>query len=379
MEIKNLKKAAERIKKAVKDNERIIIYGDSDMDGVSSVIILKEAITTIGASNYMVYFPDREGEGYGINEKSLATLKEKSPALFVSLDCGIGNVSEVETANKMGFEVIIIDHHEVLSELPKASIIVDPKQKGDESPFNFFANVGLTYKLAKYILGDKMPESLRKNFLELTAMATIADMMPREGENEDIIIEGISYLENTWRPGLQALFGLEEVKGMTLMEKVIKVNSILNIRDVRNGLPAAYRVLTEKDKESAQKMAKELLEKSIEKKLRIKEIVKEVERNLADEEIVFQGKESWELILLGVVAAIVLKHTGKPVFLYKKNKEESQGSCRSTDEFNSVEAMKTCSDMLLTYGGHPKASGFKIKNKNLDKFKEGLIEYYNKK
>lgn len=377
-EIKNLEKAAKRIQKAIKKKEKIIIYGDSDMDGVSSVIILKEAISSAKGENYTVYFPDREEEGYGINEKSLTTLEKEAPALLVALDFGIGNISEVEIANKIGFEVIIIDHHDILKKLPKASIIVDPKQKGDSSPFNFFANAGLTFKLAQHILKDKFSESLRKSFLELVAMATIADMMPREDENEEMIIEGMSYLTESWRPGIQALFSLKEFKGLTLMEKIMKVNSILNIRDVKNGLPAAYRILVESDRKEAEQMAEQLLEKNQKKKERIKEIVRQAEERLTDEEIVFQGDKNWELVLLGVVAAILSKNTGKPVFLYREYDSDSQGSVRSPDKFNSVEAMKESSDILLTYGGHPRASGFKIKNKDLNKFKNNLIDYFKK-
>lgn len=372
--IKNLEKAAKRILKAIKQKEPIIIYGDSDMDGVCSVIILKETIISAGAKNYTVCFPDREIEGYGINKKSLSRLA--SPALLVVLDCGIGNVKEVDLANKMGFEVVIIDHHEPLDQYPKASIIVDPKQKGDKYPFKEFANVGLTFKLAEHIL--KISEPLRKSFLELVSMATIADMMPREEDNEEMIIEGMGYLENSWRPGIQALFGLYDFKGLTLMEKIIKVNSLLNIRDIKDGLPSSYRFLIESDIEKANNTAEKLLGKGVEKKRLVQEIIKQVETRILvkNENIIFEGDESWDLILLGIVASVVSKNTKKPVFLYRKYEKDSQGSVRAPDGYNTVEAMKSCSKFLPTYGGHPKASGFKVSNKNLDKFKKCLINYF---
>jgi single-stranded-DNA-specific exonuclease len=373
-EIKNLDKAAKRILKAIKQKEPIIIYGDSDMDGVCSVIIMKEAIVSAGAQNYTVYFPDREIEGYGINKKSLFSLA--SPALLVVLDCGIGNVKEVDLANKMGFEVVIIDHHEPLYEYPKASIIVDPKQKGDKYPFKEFAAVGLAFKLSEHLL--EMSEPLRKSFLELVAMATIADMMPRTDDNEEMIIEGKGYLKDSWRPGIQALFGLYDFKDMNLMEKVMKVNSLMNIRDIKDGLPVAYRLLCEPDIEKAEKMAEVLLEKGVEKKRMIKEIIREVEERIMmkEENIIFEGDESWDLILLGVVAAVVSKNTKKPVFLYRKYEKNCQGSVRAPDGFNTVEAMKSCSKFLSTYGGHPKASGFKVSNKNVSKFRKCLINYF---
>ena len=179
MMIKNLKKAAGRILKAIENSERVILYGDGDLDGVSSVIILKETIKTLGGKISSVYFPDRETEGYGITKKALDFLKKFSPALLIALDCGIGNFKEIKEAKKLGFFVIVIDHHKVLDRLPKADIIVDPKQKGDKYLFKELAAVGITFKLSELLLGEKMTESLRKNFLELVALATIADMMPK--------------------------------------------------------------------------------------------------------------------------------------------------------------------------------------------------------
>src|SRR3989338_11166622 len=160
MVIKNLKEAAERIKKAVKNKGKIIIYGDSDLDGVTSVIIAKEAIKNLGGKIQAIYFPSRETEGYGISETGLNILKKYSPALLVALDCGISNFQEVKTAKKLGLEVIIIDHHEILDKLPDVKIIVDPKQKGDKYPFKQFAACGLAFLLASALLGKQITENL---------------------------------------------------------------------------------------------------------------------------------------------------------------------------------------------------------------------------
>ncbi len=379
-EIKNLKKAANRILKAIKFKERIVIYGDADLDGVSSVIILKECIKNLDGEIAAVYFPDRE-EGCGINEKALKYLKKYAPALFLALDCGIGNFKEVEIARELGFEVIIIDHHEILDKLPSASIIVDPKQKGDRYPFKYFANVGIIFRLAKLLLKKGMAESLRRNFLELVAMATIADMMPRVDENKLMIEEGLKYLESSWRPGIQVLFRLEAFKSLPLFERVYKVNSLLNIRNIENRLPASFRLLTSLDKKEAEKLAEKLFEKSVQKKARIREIIEEAKDKISKKptsSIVFEGSSNWELILLGVVASVIAQEEQKPVFLFKKGKAESQASIRAPDGFNTVEAMKNCSKNLITYGGHPQAAGFSIKNENLEEFKNCLIDYFKK-
>jgi len=312
MEIKNLKKTANRILKAIKSKERIILFGDSDLDGASSVIVLKETIENLGGGVEAVSFPDRE-DGYGINIKSLNNLKKYAPALFISMDCGISNFKEIEEANKLGFEVIVIDHHEILGKLPAASIIVDPKQEGDDYPFKVFANIGIIFRLAKVLLKDKMSENLKRNFLELVAMATIADMMPLIDENKKMVEEGLGYLETSWRPGIQALFDLENFEFLPLFERVCKLNSLLNIRDFKNNLPVPYRLLICSDIKEAKEFTNELVRKNVKKRAIIGGIIEEVRSRIAENpfsSIVFEGDPDWDLILLG----IVFKY-------YSKNKE----------------------------------------------------------
>ncbi len=380
MEIKNLKKAANRIIKAVRSKENIIIYGDADLDGVASVIILKESVKSLGGEITAVYFPDREREGYGISESALDYLKKHAPALFIALDCGIGNFKEVKIAKKLGFETIIIDHHEILDKLPDASIIVDPKQKGDKYPFKQFSNAGLAFKLAELFFEEKISENLRKDFLELTALATIADMMPRTGENDIIINDGLNSIRSSWRPGIQALFELNQFKSLDFIQRIYKINSLLNVRDVEDRMPAAFRLLTSSSKDEARKLADKLFEKGIERRKKIGEILNEIEVKISDKSanpIIFEGSSDWELELFGVTASILCQKYQKPVFLFKKGATESQGGIRAPSGFNLVEAMKGYSKKLITYGGHPQAAGFRIKNENLEGFKEHLFKYFN--
>lgn len=373
-EIKNLKKAADRIKKAVADKEKIVLYGDADLDGISSVVILKECIQNLGGSVTQVFFPDRENDGYGITERALNRLKEFAPALFISMDLGIGNFEEVEIAKKMGFEVIIIDHHQILGKLPKAAVIVDPKQKGDNYPFKGFATAGLSFKLAEELL-DLSP-NLRTSFLELTALATLADQMPPEAENKQYIDEGTSSLRNTFRPGLKAFFNIIE-------DNVIaRMVSALNTCDRTDKINENYLLLTSTDDKEALRIANKLIERSLQKQIRVKEIIQEVENKIKqkpEETIVFEGDPLWPLILAGSVASSISQKYQKPVFIYKKGEETSRGSVRVPKDVNSVDAMATCSNILITYGGHPPASGFTIKNENLEKFKACLIKYFEKR
>ena len=376
MEIKNLKKAAARIKKAIENKENVILYGDADLDGVTSVIILEESIKTLGGKVSTVYFPDRESEGYGISETGLNAFKKYAPAVLVAVDCGISNFKEVVLAKKFGFEVIIIDHHEILDELPQAQIIVDPKQKDDKYPFKKFAAVGLVFKLAETLLEKNLSENLKRNFLELVALATVADSMPREGENELFIGEGFSTLANSWRPGLKAFLENKEIGGHSnLYQKVSKIISILNVRDIENRLPVSFRLLNSGDLAEAKEMVAELLEKNKIKKEKIATIQDEIEARIArkKEPIIFEAAADFELILLGGIASILCQKYSKPVFLMKQMKEESHGTIRTPSEINSVDLLKHCSKYLLTFGGHPQASGFRIKNENLEKFRQCLL------
>jgi single-stranded-DNA-specific exonuclease len=376
-EIKNLKKAAQRILEAVKNKEKIIIYGDSDPDGVGSVIILEETIRELGLKPTKIYFPDREKEGYGLNEKALKFLKKYSPALLVTLDCGIGNVSETETANKMGFEVIIVDHHKVLPQVPKASIICAPKQKGDKYPFKELANAGLTYKLSKVIFSLANQEFKPERFLEIVVIATIADMMIVEADNKKFIDEGSLALNFTQRPGLISLIKMTKFENWDSQEIRQKLVSVLNAGETINHFNEAYILLSAKNLAKARKITQLLIRKSERKREEIKKISLEIERRINNEDsIVFEGDKRWPLVLLGPSASRVCNKYNKPVFLFHREDKECSGAVRMPLGMDAVKAMMSCKDLLKTYGGHAPAAGFRVETKNLDEFKNGLIEYF---
>lgn len=379
-EIKNLKKAAKRILKAIKSKENIILYGDADLDGAASVIILKETIQSLGGKISAVYFPDREKEGYGITEAGLNYLKNFSPALLITLDIGISSFKEAILAKKMGFELIIVDHHEILDKVPEAEIVVDPKQKNDKYPFKSFAAAGIAFKLSEALLKDKTTDNLKKNFLELVALATIADMMPQESENKIFISEGLQSLKKTWRPGIKVFFETKEFENFPeVSQKVYKIISVLNVRDVKYRMPACFRVLTVSSLPEAKKIVKTLLAKNEKRKEKIKATTQDVEKMMSEEgeeAIVFEGGSKFDLSLLSAVASIICHQYKKPTFLFKKMAKESQGTVRTPSDTNSVVLMQKCKKLLLTYGGHPHASGFRIKNENLEKFKKCLIRNF---
>ena len=380
-EIKNLEKVAKRIIRAAKRKERIIVYGDADLDGLASVVILKESVRNLGGEVAEVYFPERQKEGYGLNLSALRYLKKHVPALLICLDCGISNFKEADKAKQLGFELIIIDHHEVLDKLPAASIVVDPKQKTDSYPFKKLATAGIAMRLSRLIFGRKFSPRLRESFYELAALATVADMMPQEKENKLITKKGLRYLDKTFRPGLKVFFNKFGQEDQSIGEVSQKIIAALNFSEVDNHLIEAYSLLGATDIKIAERIADSILGKSYRRHQKIKEIVESISAKLPEnpsEPIIFEVTSCWDMIILGSIASKICHKYHKPTFIIRKDGTESRGALRMPVGLNGVEAMKACSDILITYGGHPMAAGFTIKNKNLNKLKDRLSEHFEK-
>jgi len=380
--IKNLTKAANRIKKAIAQRERIVLYGDADMDGVTSVLIADEAIKSLGGNVVAYYFPEREKEGYGVTPKALEYLKQYAPALLVTFDLGISNFKEIPMAKKLGFDVIVVDHHKVLDRLPKADIIVDPKQPGDEYPFKEFAACGLSLQLAKEILGKKMSDTLYQSMVELAALGTIADMMVREQDNIKIIQDGLDALPYSWRPSIRAFLESDIFASQDRLEdKAQKVISILNVRDTRNREPGAFRLLSCTSVPKAKKMVEQFVEKNRLRREEIARVADEVRMRIfhkKSDALVFEGSEQFEFMLLGAVASIISQETQKPAFIYKKRREGLLGSIRAPLGYDTVKAMQHCSEFLDVYGGHPQAAGFQTTSDKEEGLHVCLTEYFQK-
>jgi len=377
MEIKNLKEASERIKKAIKENEKIVFYADADIDGVTSCLILEETLKNFNREPSAVLFPDRNEEGYGLNENALNIISHFGPGLLILLDCGISNFQEIKKAKEKGFFVIIIDHHEVINDLPPADLIVNPKQKEDQSPFKYLSNAGVVFKLATEILKEKMGEILKKNFLELVALSTLADMMPEIDENKIFIKEGLEHLKNSWRPSFQALNKTLRENTNSQRMFAFKIISLLNTSETIDHLNEIYLFLKETNEEKIKKMIQTFEERVVQKQNKIKEIIQELEKKAIkkiNEPIIFEGNEGWPLVLTGTIASRLCVKFEKPTFIFKIKEKESVGSMRTPSKINGIELMKKSAHLLETFGGHPRAGGFRIKNENLENFKKSLIK-----
>lgn len=386
MKIRNLEIATLRIKEAINNEEQIFIYGDSDMDGVTSVIILEEAINNLSSlyrkkiPKIIVAFPDRNEEGYGLNEEVLAFLnkkKGKGKALLITLDCGITNVLEVKKAKKLGFEVMIVDHHKVLENIPEADIIVDPKHPLDESFFKEYANAGLTFKLVEELLQDKMSSYLKSDFIELVMLATIADMMAEEEENQKWIYEGLANLEKTQRPAILASIAVLD-PASSKRELVGKIISIFNTIKMEDHKIITYDFMKCNDLEKAKEIARELLLDTEERQAEIRALTENLKEELKSSQlnIIFEGSKNYRPDYLGAVASRLVGYFNKPVFLYSQKEEISRGTVRVPKGMDAVKAMTFSKDILLMYGGHAPAAGFTIANDKLEEFKERLIKYF---
>lgn len=374
-----MSKAVDIILKAVKENKNIIVYGDADLDGVSSVIIAKEAIEEAGGMVSAVYFPNREKEGYGITQKALSELKKYAPGLFLVFDCGIGNFKEVKDAKALGFEVLIVDHHKILGKIPEASLVVDPHREDDPYPFKDLAAAALSYKIAKALLAKQGKWKSPEKYLELAALSTLADQMPLLDENEKMVEEGVKALKYTKREGLLALAELTDFKNIDVIELQQKMIASLNAGETGKDSNQIYDLLTA-SKNDAHEFAEFLIKKLKKKKEEVKKITEEVEFRLKQSsgDIVFEGDGAWPLVLLGPVASKICRKYNMPVFLYREGKNDCQGAVRNPSAMDGVKAMETCQNLLESYGGHAQASGFRVKKENLDSFKTCLEKYFEK-
>jgi single-stranded-DNA-specific exonuclease len=378
--IKNIEKVAQRIKEAMDKKEKIILYSDADMDGTGSAVILKETIEYLKGEVSFVYFPDRSEKGYGLNDEALEFISQMGDKiLLIVMDCGIANFDEALTAKRLGIELIIIDHHQPHSRLPEASIIVDPKQEGDNYPFKDFANAGLIFYLAEEMTGDLFFE-IRDSLSEIAALSTIADMMKQEDDNKDIIEEGLKNLEKTERAGLRTFWSQGIVNDeMSIREIAQKIVSVFGASGVIDHKTEAYNVLTSDDRKEMEETIKSLNKKNELKQAEVSNMVEEVRQTVSDNDVlVFKGNKNWKVPFLGSAGSKIVAEMKLPVFLYRKGDKTSRGAVRMPQGFNAVDLMSQSSDILIEYGGHPPAAGFKILNENLIEFEQRLKDYFKK-
>jgi single-stranded-DNA-specific exonuclease len=377
-QMKDFKESIIKVWSAIESKQRIVLFADHDVDGIMSAIIVKEGLELLGVKPF-VYFSNVAKYGYGLSLKALDILKKEAPGLLITLDLGVGNTKELVLAQKMGFEPLIIDHHKVLEKIPKGCLVINPFQKGDNLEFKELATGGLAYLFVKSLLFQVQKRFFPENFLELAMIATLADMVPLEQDNLEIVEQGMISLPHTKRKGLRALMQVTEFGDCNYQEIGQKIISPLSSARSEDHKPdLAFELLTETSLVRARKKAKKLLQMKEEKKRLINMILDQIkEKGDLSLPIVFEGSKDWPASHVGLVASKVLQEYKKPTFIYHKGTKICNGSVRTPKGMDSVDLMSHCKRLLLNYGGHPRASGFGIKTENLERFKNCLVKSLN--
>lgn len=372
-DIKDMEKIVERIDIAIKRNEKICIYGDYDVDGITSITIMYKFLTKLGL-DIMYYLPDRLVEGYGINNNALAEIKESGVTLIITVDCGITAIDEIEYAKKLGLDVCITDHHECTDKLPNAYAVVNPKRKDDKSKFKMLAGVGVAFKCLMAISKRyNLPKESYLKYLDIVSIGTISDIVPLVGENRIISKYGLKMMEKTKNLGLKELLKIVNYKDIDSMMVSFGMAPRINACGRMGNASAAVKLLLETDSQKAEKIAVELDELNQERKnvesLIFNQALELIEKeNLENKNSIVLYNSSWHNGVIGIVASRLVNMYYKPVILLTKEHGFIRGSGRCPAGFSLYDALGECKDLLIQFGGHELAAGLSIKEENIEAF-----------
>lgn len=371
--------AVDRIIKAINKNEKVTIYGDYDVDGITSIAVLKSFLTERGV-NIEHYLPSRLEEGYGLNNEAIKKVYENGTKLLITVDCGISAYNEIEYANELGMEVIVTDHHECPEKLPRAIAVVDPKREDSTYPFSSLAGVGVAFKLIQAIsfkLGLDRKKYLK--YLDTVCLGTVADIVPLVDENRIIVNYGLILMRQTKKIGLQALIicsGYNNVNSSTIS---FGLAPRLNACGRMGKADLALELLLTTDKDMAFKIALELNNinkerQEVEKRI-IDETIEVVEKDkLYENGIIVVSKENWHHGVIGIVASKITETYHKPTILICLENGKGKASGRSIEGFDLHNALTKCEDLLEKFGGHEMAIGLSIDECNIESLKERLYK-----
>lgn len=378
--------AVERICTALSSGEKIVIYGDYDVDGITSTALLYAFLKSQNA-NVSYYIPKRKEEGYGINIMAVNKLSKEGTRLLITVDCGITAVGEVEFARLQGMDVIITDHHTCKEKLPKAVAVVNPKRPDCDYPFDGLAGVGVAFKL---ILATAMQLGLSTRecfdqYVELAALGTIADVVPLLDENRVIADRGVASLAATHRPGLRALLEVSGADKRPLSASTIAFTLAprLNAAGRLSSASTAVELLLETDPKQAQAIARELDEENRLRQQTEQKIFEEAldliaqDPNAPQKKVLVLAKEGWHHGVIGIVASKINDLYYRPCILISYENGVGKGSGRSIPAFNLFDALTHCEDLLSTFGGHAIAAGLSINTSDLEAFTKKINDYAN--
>lgn len=375
----DMKIAVDRILEAMSKKKKIIIYGDYDVDGITSITVLKQFLEDRGIEVGQ-YIPNRLNEGYGLNKKAIEEIVKQKYTLMITVDCGISGVEEVEYANSLGIETIITDHHEQGEEIPNALAVVDAKRKDNKYPFNQLAGVGVVFKLIQALgicLGLEEKEYLK--YLDLVCVGTISDIVPLVDENRVIAKLGLKLVQVTKNIGLKTLLdtvGYKKIDSITISFGVAPRINACGRMGFQNEALDLFLTKSEKEaKEISDRLNEYNRERQDTEKKIFSEALQKIEKSEKDKPCIILGSENWHHGVIGIVASKVTDMYFKPSILICFEDGIGKGSGRSVPGFDLHEALSKCDKYVEKFGGHSMAIGITVTQDNFNKFKEEFEEY----
>ena len=369
MGMRDMDRAVRRIQRALQEKEMIAVYGDYDVDGITSTCLLTDCLRRMGG-RVIPYIPDRLEEGYGLNQEAVSALAGQGVALIITVDCGITAVREVEFARALGVEVVVTDHHECKQSLPQAAAVVDPHRPDCPYPFKGLAGVGVALKLAMAVAGADRAALVFREYVDLAAVGTVADVMPMTGENRTIVQAGLASLAHPKRLGLAQLIqeaGLGE-KPVTSVSIGYTLAPRINAAGRMGQANLAAELLLTRDPGRAAALAQELCALNRERQTIECEIFQECVQRLEQSPqsgIILLSDEHWHQGVVGIVASRLTEKYACPAFMVCLDQGLGKGSCRSWGGINLFQLLVRCQDLLEGFGGHALAAGFTVREENL--------------
>ncbi|MCM8819294.1 MAG: single-stranded-DNA-specific exonuclease RecJ [Candidatus Omnitrophica bacterium] len=368
----DITKAVERINFAIKNDEKILVVGDYDVDGITSVVIFYEFAKNF-SKNFSFYIPHRLNEGYGLQKKIIQQAKKNGQTLIITFDCGTNSFTEIELAKKYKIDVIVVDHHQPKENLNNQFAFINPKRKDASYPFSDLSSAAISFKLLQLLTGKTCYSNL-----DLVALSLVCDVVPLRGENRTLLKEGIKLLKNTERIAIKALCEISKLKQENI--DTYHIGYILGPRINASGRIACAKealdfFLTE-DQKKAFDIANKFqeynqLRRDIETKI-LKEAQAKIERELISDYAIVVYDDGWHPGVLGIVASRLVDKYYKPSFVFSFDEKIGRGSARSIHSLHLMEVLDKCAPLLQLYGGHKKAAGMQILKSDIGAFKEKI-------
>jgi single-stranded-DNA-specific exonuclease len=380
--MRDMRRAVARVNRAVEAGERILIYGDYDVDGTTATVILKKALEIIGASvNYFI--PQRLVDGNGMRESAIDQAREEGYKLIISVDCGIRAHAVVEHAGSYGIDVIITDHHLPEGGLPAAVAVLNPKRPDCGYPEKNLAGCGVAFKLAQALLAERGYSREIESLMKIAAIGTIADIVPLVGENRVIAKCGLAGLSHSDNLGLRALLEAVGIYGraVTCFDIGFRIAPRINAVGRMGGASAAVELFSSPDMQTAMRFAQEMNEQNAARQKTEADIIDEImiqlegDTALAGDRVIVLAGERWHRGVIGIAASKVMEKMHRPALVISIEEGVGYGSGRSIKEFPLLEALDSCSDLFERYGGHSHAAGVTIQAERIGQLRRRLNEF----